>query len=434
MIPSKLFIYIIATWALFALAVGFFPQAISGWQVSGFVLLLIAIIDFRNSLELPIPEIKRELSTSLAHGEISLVKLYLKLDTKRLLYLQIFDRVPETFQFESMPINISASPNELYSVQYRVKPLKRGDAIFSSTFVRILSPFQLWHRQLSIKNSTPVRVFPNFSSITKYTLLALANREALMGIQQKRLRGEGSEFHQLREYRKGDSQRQINWKASIRLQKMISMEYQQEKDQKIIFLLDCGRRMTAVDGAFSHFDEALNSLLLLGYVALRQGDAVGLQCFGNNNRYLSPKKGITTIKRLLNFSYDLEANLEAPDYLSAVKNLLAYEKRRSLVIWLTNLRDDDAEELQPAISLLKRFHLVLIANLKESLLDRLDAGIPDNFQQALSVASAIEFQQRRQQAFGNLSREGVILIDTIPQNLPSSLVNAYLEIKASGRL
>jgi uncharacterized protein (DUF58 family) len=192
--------------------------------------------------------------------------------------------------------------------------------------------------------------------------------------------------------------------------------------------------MAATDGEYSHFDEALNSLLLLGYVALRQGDAVGLQCFGGDDRFLPPRKGLATINKLLNFSYDLTPTPQAPDYMSAVKNLLKREKRRSLVIWLTNLRDDDAEELKPTIHLLRKHHLVLVANLKETLLDTLEKTIPDNFEEALTISATTEFREKRRETLTALSHQGAILVDTIPSLLPSALVNAYLEIKASGKL
>ncbi len=434
MIPSKPLIYLIAIWTIASLGLFYFPMAQTAWLGVAIVLVIFAAIDMIQVLQILKPEIQREVSLNLAHGETTRIKLFLKNNDSSELRVQIFDDIPDNFQYDAMPIAVSLESNEVNRIEYFVKPLQRGNACFRKTTLRIQSPLRLWFYQYSINNENPVRVYPNFSSITKFTLLGLDNRESAMGVQQKRMRGEGLEFHQLREYRVGDSLRQIDWKASIRLQKMISREYQQERDQKIIFLLDCGRRMAATDGEYSHFDEALNSLLLLGYVALRQGDAVGLQCFGGDDRFLPPSKGLATINRLLNFSYDLSPKPEAPDYMSAVKNLLKREKRRSLVIWLTNLRDDDAEELKPTIQLLRKHHLVLVANLKETFLDKVEKSIPSGFEEALTISAATEFKQRRTETLSTLSHQGAVLVDTIPSLLPSSLVNAYLEIKASGKL
>ncbi len=434
MIPTRTLIILVTIWALSALGLAYYLPAKTAWLSVGAVIFIIAFIDSIRALQIPTPEIRREVSLNLAHGETTRVKLYIRNIHQQELSLQLFDDIPDSFQYEAMPIAISMEQNEVNRIEYWINPRERGNATFRRIFIRVLSPLRLWHRQYSIEHKSQVRVYPNFSKITKFALLALDNRESAMGVQQKQMRGEGLEFHQLREYRVGDSLRQIDWKASIRLQKMISREYQQERDQKIIFLLDCGRRMAATDGGYSHFDEALNSLLLLGYVALRQGDAVGLQCFGGDDRFLPPKKGLGTINRLLNFSYDLTPKPEAPDYMSAVKNLLKREKRRSLVIWLTNLRDDDAEELKPTIRLLKKHHLVLVANLKETFLDNLEKSVPENFEEALTISAAIEFKQKRTETLTTLSHEGAVLVDTIPSLLPAALVNAYLEIKASGKL
>lgn len=434
MIPSRYLIILTSFWAFSALAMTFYPPARVVWIIAGVIILIATCFDIFQAFRLPKPEINREVSLNIAHGETTRIKLFIKNNSRQNLNLQLFDDIPASFQYEAMPVTMRLNSNEVNRVEYSVKPRKRGNALFSKVFIRALSPLRLWQYQYTVDTQTAVRVYPNFSSITKFALLALDNRESAMGVQQKRMRGEGLEFHQLREYRIGDSLRQIDWKASIRLQKMISREYQQERDQKIIFMLDCGRRMTATDGEYSHFDEALNSLLLLGYVALRQGDAVGLQCFGGDDRFLPPRKGLDTINKLLNFSYDLAPTPQAPDYMSAVKNLLKREKRRSLVIWLTNLRDDDAEELKPTIHLLRKHHLVLVANLKETLLDTLEKTIPDNFEEALTISATTEFKEKRRETLTALSHKGAILVDTIPSLLPSALVNAYLDIKASGKL
>ncbi|MGQ0658030.1 MAG: DUF58 domain-containing protein [Chromatiales bacterium] len=125
--------------------------------------------------------------------------------------------------------------------------------------------------------------------------------------RHKRRRGEGLEFHQLREYRGGDSLRQIDWKATSRQRKLVSREYQDERDQHVFFLVDCGRRMATKDGELSHFDMSLNAVLLLAYVALRQGDAVGVMTFSGKPRYLPAQKGMPTLTRLLEFLFDLSA-------------------------------------------------------------------------------------------------------------------------------
>ena len=98
----------------------------------------------------------------------------------------------------------------------------------------------------------------------------------MVGAHLRRRRGEGTEFQQLREYRLGDSLRQIDWKATQRARKLISRDYQDERNQQVMLLVDTGRRMLARDDGLSHFDHVLNAALLVAYIALRQGDVVGL--------------------------------------------------------------------------------------------------------------------------------------------------------------
>lgn len=134
------------------------------------------------------------------------------------------------------------------------------------------SPWRLWVKRQLARVPGSVRIYPNFASIAGFTLHALENRIQLMGIRRRQRRGEGLEFRQLRDYQQGDMLRQIDWKATSRRGKPISREYQEERDQQVLFLLDCGRRMRALDGETAHFDHCLNALLLVAYVALRQGD------------------------------------------------------------------------------------------------------------------------------------------------------------------
>ena len=141
----------------------------------------------------------------------------------------------------------------------------------------MFSVLGLWKKNIIQPLKSEVRNYPNFSSVMKYSLLATDQRLNQMGILKKRRRGEGLNFHQLREYRDGDSLRQIDWNATARTHKLISRDYQEERDQQIIFLVDCGRRMLAHDDQLSHFDHTLNAILLLSHVALRQGDAVECQ-------------------------------------------------------------------------------------------------------------------------------------------------------------
>jgi len=279
-----------------------------------------------------------------------------------------------------------------------------------------------------------VRVYPNFRALAKYTLLATDNRLSQIGVLQVRRRGEGMEFHQLREYRQGDPQRAIDWKATARTQRLIAREYEEEKDQRVLLVIDCGRRMAAKDDDLSHFDHALNAGLLLAHVALRQGDAVGMMTMGGISRYSEPRKSVAAVNAILNRVYDIEPTQAVPDYHLAARDVMKNLRRRSLVILLTNLRDEDDETLLPALKLLRTRHLVVLASLREAIISRALSARVDSFDRAVTHAAAADYLAQRERAFRRIGAAGAVCLDVEPERLAISLVNRYLELKREGRL
>ncbi len=265
-------------------------------------------------------------------------------------------------------------------------------------------------------------------------MLALADKLGQMGIVRRRRRGEGLEFEQLREYREGDLIRQIDWKATARHRKLISREYEDERNQQIVFLLDCGRRMRAVDDGVAHFEHVLNAVLLLGHIATKQGDSVGLMTFAGEERWLPPVKGPAGMSAILNRVYDLQTSPTPADYRDAAKRLMTRQRRRAMVILVSNLRDEDSSELRPALATLRQRHLVLVASLKETAVALAAAGPAGGFRDALAVAAANHYLAERGKAHEALRRGGILLLDAAPAELPVHLANAYLDLKRSGRL
>ena len=194
--------------------------------------------------------------------------------------MDLHDHHPPSVEAEGLPRRLNLKRGEWSEIAYQVRPVARGEAQFDAAEARLFSPLGLWQISSRRRAASPVRVYPNFRALAKYTLLATDNRLSQIGVLQVRRRGEGMEFHQLREYRQGDAQRAIDWKATSRTQRLIAREYEEEKDQRVLLVIDCGRRMASKDDDLSHFDHALNAALLLSHVALRQGDAVGMMTMG----------------------------------------------------------------------------------------------------------------------------------------------------------
>ena len=275
----------------------------------------------------------------------------------------------------------------------------------------------------------------DFARLYGAELMAVDHWLNQIGVRGGQRRGLGLEFHQLREFRDGDTLRQIDWKATARKRTPIAREYQDERDQQILFLLDCGRRMRSQDGDLSHFDHALNASLLLAYVALRQGDAVGAMTFaGDDRRHLPPGKGSAQLGALLNTVYDLQTSQRPADFPEAVQAVLSRQRRRALVILVTNLRDEDDEELLGAVKRLGRQHRVLVASLREEVLDTLRHEPVARYEQALAYTGTIDYLNARNGLHEKLAAHGVPVLDARPSELGPELISRYLGWKRAGVL
>ncbi|WP_330208630.1 DUF58 domain-containing protein [Pseudomonas sp. Z13] len=398
-------------------------------------LLLLAVLDAGRLRRRPSPRVRRQMPGSLALGRWGEVRVTLDHDCSQPLVVQVFDHVPDGLTVENLPQSIDLRPGEQSELGYRLKPQRRGHFSFTRCEVHLPSPLGLWSARRLIDVSDATRVYPDFARLYGAQLLAVDNWLNQLGVRQRQRRGLGLEFHQLREFREGDSLRQIDWKATARQRTPIAREYQDERDQQIMFMLDCGRRMRSQDAELSHFDHALNACLLLSYVALRQGDAVGLCTFAcDQPRYLAPVKGSGQLNLLLNAVYDLDTSRRTADYQAAANQLLARQKRRSLVIVVTNLRDEDDEELLSAVKRLSRQHRVLVASLREEVLDQLRQAPVQTLPEALAYCGNVEYLNTRDELHDRLNAHGLSVLDTLPSELGAALVTRYLGWKKAGVL
>ena len=348
--------------------------------------------------------------------------------------VEVFDHYPDSAEVQFLPRTAVLKPGMETTVRYRLRPARRGDAIFETTQLLVPSPWRFWSFSRRIAAASQARVYPDFAAVTRYELLATDNRASQLGIKRKPRRGEGLDFFQLRDYRAGDSLRQIDWKASARRRRLISKEYQDERDQQLFFLLDCGRRMRTRDDHLSHFDHALNALLLLGYIALRQGDGVGLMSFSGERRWLSPQKSRYAINSLLNAVYDLHPTTQTSDFSNAAREFMARQRKRSLVVLMSNIREEDTDDMAVALQLLRQRHLVLVANLREEALDRTLREPVRDFDEAITYTGAFAYRCARQSGARLLNGHRVVNLDVTPGELAVRAVNSYWEIKRSGSL
>ncbi len=409
------------------------------WGLLGFFGLIVFIDLLTGMFHQPLL-IKRKINRTLALGVWSDVDLEIFNDDNRPIKLQVFDHVPQSMKFKKLPATALIPASSRLTVNYSIYPEERGDHDFKTLQARRSSRIKLWHFTKKLTLETHCRVYPNFSAVSQYALLALDNRLGQLGINKHRRRGEGQEFHQLREYRQGDSLKKVDWKATSKHRKLISREFNDEQNQEILLMIDCGHRMRTKDGELSHFDHSLNAALLLSYVALQQGDAVGVGTFSSNNdetnhqHWVKPARGKRNLQRILNSVYDIQPGTYAPDYSAAAKSILMRQKKRALIVFITNVRDEDNDDLCAALILLKKRHLVLVASMREQVLDNAIQHKVENFDDAIRVCAAHEYLYHRQNTFDQIRAANALGFDVSPEKLSVELVNDYLKIKSSGVL
>lgn len=436
--PTLILTALVTGYGLLGLPLYWHSNFWTAWLALGGALAIVALSDWRNARnERGNITGERFINSALPVGVWNNVTLKIRNQTSRTLRLLLIDHTPAASQQRLLPHADQLGSQERLEFDYRLRASQRGDLNFEQLQALVDSPLRLWQTNHWLATPETVRVYPNFALVSQYSLLAGDNQLGQLGIRQKQRRGEGQEFRQLRDYREGDSLRQIDWKATSRLQRPISREYQDERDQQVIFLLDCGRRMRAQDGELSHFDHCLNATLLLAHVALKQGDAVGVQTFGgkeSEERALPLQKGSGVLNLLLENLYDLQPGLTAADFTAAAEQVISRFRKRALVVIITNARDEDSTELQTALQLLQKRHLVMLANLREQSLDDAVAAPMENFDEALLAASTWHYLRQREKSQQQLEGSGVEVLNVTPEELPIAMVNKYLSIKRSGRL
>lgn len=437
--PSGILVGTAAALLLLAVAGAAWPALAPLWPIASGAAALLALLDAALAGRLPPPVLERRLPGTLPIGVWTRVRLRLRNGPPLARRVRIFDDLPAELQCQGQPRELQLAPRGVLELTYRLRPAVRGSHAIGPAHLQVRSPFGFWWRAHRVGPEQQLRVYPNFAAVKKYALLQVGHRLAMLGVHRQRRRGEGSEFHQLREFREGDSLRQIDWKATSRMRRLISREYQDERDQQVILLLDCGRRMRTLeppragqDLPLAHFDHVLNAALLLAYVALREGDAVGLLSFAGADRWLPPRKGPAALNALLDGLFDLQPSAAATDYLAAAQACLGRQRKRSLVVLVTALRDEDDETLEPALRLLRSRHRVLLASLRERELDDLLAGPVKDFEAALLHGATHQYLAQRRATFERLAAQGVRGLDLLPEQLPLALVNRYFELKRGG--
>jgi uncharacterized protein (DUF58 family) len=447
-IPSALTIRALAisAAAMLLLLVAGLPPTPAKWVSGGFLAALTLAFagDFAVSTRAwrrAAATMTRLVPAALAIGVRQVVHVRVALPTPGAWQCVLYDGTDASLSTDDLPARIALLEGSAAELAYHVTPTRRGEVVFEPADLRIRSRWGLCELRERLGARDVRRVYPDFAQVARYAWLASDRRLREMGVNATRERGAGTNFKELAEYRVGDAVRHIDWRASLRVGKPIVRTFQSERDQCVQLLIDTGRRMRADDRhagiGKTHFDQVLNAVMLLAYVALHQGDAVGAMTFGapaGEERAFAPRKGMRSLNDLMGHLYAVEPTPTHADYVAAAEALLRHHRKRSLVVVITNFRDEDTAELEQALRLLRSRHLVLVASLRERVVAELMASPLDFADAAVDVASAHLYEQNRRDAFNRLSARDGLMVDAEPEQLGIALVNRYHAMKRAGRI
>ncbi|MFN8442478.1 MAG: DUF58 domain-containing protein [Caldilineaceae bacterium] len=330
----------------------------------------------------------------------------------------------------------SVSPGSTTTLTYTVRPPRRGDYKFEDLHLRWGTALGLLRCQHTFAAAEPVKVYPNLVDVRRYDLLLRKNRLWELGVRNTRLIGSGTDFERLRDYLPDDDYRRINWKATARRGKPISAEFQTERSQNIIALLDTGRMMRSPVGDVEKLDYAVNAVLLLAFVAAQKGDKVGLLTFADTAQtWIAPRSGKVQFQRMLEQLYAVNGQQVEPDYNRAFAWFNTQETRRSLVLVFTDLTGSvSGEALVAQMTRLRQRHLPLLVTVADPTVQKLARQPITEASTLYQRTVAEQLLDERRTTLERLRHHGVLTLDVPADELSIGVINRYLEIKAQGMI
>lgn len=432
--------------SLILLLITALPLAASGvsplflWVAAGWLVLVLLLLltDLRLTPQGMAWELARRHENRLSLAAWNRIEVTVRLRqnarAQRPLYVWLRDEPPPTFGIAERDRILGGlvTPGQPHTFVYQLRPPRRGDYAFGHLNLRWRSVLGLFCRQARFPAAEPVKVYPNLVDVKKYDLLVRKNRLWELGLRNARIFGSGTEFERLRDYLPDDEYRRINWKATARRGKPISVEYETERSQNLIAMLDVGRMMRSPVGDIAKLDYAINAVLLLAFVATQKGDRLGLLTFADGvQAWLAPRSGKGQFHRMLELLYAVEGQPVEPDYNAAFGYFAAKHNRRSLVLVFTDLTGSvSAEALVAHMSHLSRRHLALLITIGDPTVQRLARQAVVDSPSLYQRTVAEQLLEERKLTLDRLRRQGVLTLDAPANELSVAVINKYLELKA----
>jgi uncharacterized protein (DUF58 family) len=435
-------LFIAAAFALIGFSGFWVPWALDAMLIADLILIGLIWLDGSLALRVDVDgkapiSVSRDPLPALSVGHTTDVSYRWASSSNRRAQLDVREIRPDILGGAQPPRSVVVAAQSVARDIDPVVPVRRGREAVGGFFVDSVGPLGLGRRRHRFALPWEVVVYPSLVSVRLRASVAEALRRRDAGNKPVRQLGEGRLFESLREWVPGDDLRHIDWKATARRRKVITRQYEAERRQQVLLVLDLGRLMTAeVTAGIARVDFAVQAALELAYAAAQYDDNVGIMTFADGvQHFVAPERGRTGVRRVLDVLAVVQPKLVEPDYPGAFRYLAARNRKRALTVLFTDVIDRFASDALVAnVATLRPRHVPLAVTLRNPELDAAAAIRPDRERDAYRKAAAEELLHAREEALGHMRRAGVLVIDVTPQRAAQAVVAKYLELKRRGTL
>ncbi len=376
----------------------------------------------------------REIDERFSNGDDNEIRITLQNHYPFPVTLKIIDEVPIQFQYRDFCRHVRLKAGAVEYFTYQLRPVQRGEYHFGALNVFTISPLGLLHRRFRFSADVMAKVYPSFKEMKKFEMMAISNRLTEVGIKKVRRVGHQMEFDQIREYIKGDDYRTINWKATARKGSVMVNQYQEERSQQVISVIDMGRSMKMPFSGMTLLDYAINTSLVLSKIAMLKQDKAGLITFNNEVRSIvPPQRNGKHMQTIMETLYNQTTSFEEHNMRALYTMVRRRIHHRSLIVLYTNFESISAAHHQIALlQKLAQDHLVMVVFFENTELYKLTKERATDIEGIYVKTIAEKFAFDKKLIVKELERYGIFSVLTEPGKLTIETINKYLELKSRG--
>jgi uncharacterized protein (DUF58 family) len=430
------FYVVLGTCAVLYIISFFYPPLFSIINILFTIVCLLILADylFLFAFFKP-PAASRTISERLSNGEANQVQLSIANKMPFVIKMQIIDELPMQMQERNMKIKKTLLPKETTEIKYSLTPTQRGSYNFGRILIYFQSQLGFVQRRQAIDAKENVNVFPSFSQLGTYSLMAQTTTTE-QGSKRMRKIGQSMEFEQIKNYVSGDDIRTINWKATARNGDLMVNNYTDEKSQQVYCIIDKGRLMKMPFNGLSLLDYAINATLALSNICLQKQDKIGLISFSNKmGSVIAADRKPVQRENIMQVLYKEQTNFMESDYEMLYMQLRNKLKQRSLIILFTNF--ESLNGLKRQINYLRsiaKHHLLLVVFFENTELTKLSTATAKNIEDVYVKTVADKLAYEKRMVVKELLHYGILSVLTSPENLTVNAINKYLELKSKQAL